>query len=1057
MLNQNSFQEVSSIAGINWSRQRGDEAFSVSWVDFNGDGLKDLWRSGHGFSGGGPNAAYPDGKYPYLYINNGDGTFTNLFETDWRRGSGGDTHATTWVDFDNDGDPDVFVSLGGQEGEGSQPNYFFVNNSGTLSEQAGERNLDYPFGRGRSSLWFDYDDDGLLDVLLLEAYRDENRNGEFDTVDTETGTAQTRTAMFRQNADGTFTDVTDAVGLDANGGSRYAQLNDVNGDRALDVVIQGTYEYPLKVYDISSGTAFNDITATVPQITSSVLPKNPNNDSSEFNDAARDSVIADFNNDGYNDIYLARSYVFPQSSSVYQDSSNILGADLLIGSNDGGEVGFDFSTTGNVSFDLLDYFSTQLSLKEFPNSSEEEFLIFIGEEARKPTATELTAITDISSENSVAAQIVNSQEAGFALSPSNVSGLSSDRSEKGLYIGYDAAASIWQVRLSSPEKLRDLPVRLAVESTENIPPSSIERVGFAPVDADVNALPDIFYLYDPVTEEFVNATLGAGLSDPTLSQSVVSGDFDNDMDLDLYLANSYSSFGTPNILYDNQGDGTFVPVELAGGAAGSAVGPVFLDFEIGSRLSVSDYDNDGFLDIFAGSTTTKSPRKTYLGTPPQLFQNQGNDNNWLHIDLQGIISNRDGIGARVEVTAGGITQLREQNNGSHVFAQNDTRLHFGLADNTNIDLIEVQWSSGITQTLKNVGVNQILEIVEPFTSNMAGTELADSLPGTGQADSIDSLAGDDTINGFGNSDRLIGGSGNDSLLGSEGDDTLEGGTGDDYLGGGDGRDILKGGENNDLLFGAKGNDDLDGGDGNDTLNGSGGRDTLKGADGDDVLIGDDGLDLLEGGVGDDTLRGGVGDDTLRGGVGSDRVIETGDLNYTVTDTNLIGKGNDVISEIESMQIAGGGKGNVIDASAVTEFNLVIEALGGQDTVFGGAQNDNIFGGIGADSLSGGAGKDLFVYLAFNHRGDTITDFVSGEDRIFLSTSAFNDLFTLGTLDSEQLAIGESATDSNDYLIYNPNNGVLSFDRDGDGTEEAVEILTLENTPELDYRDIWIIA
>nr|MDJ0576566.1 VCBS repeat-containing protein [Xenococcaceae cyanobacterium MO_234.B1] len=167
MLNQNSFQDVTDSAGIVWSRQKGNESFSVAWLDFNNDNLPDLWISGHGY---GRSQGFPV-KYPFLYINNGDGTFTNLFPEDWRSGSGGDTHGTTWIDFDNDGDQDVFVSVGANLGRGEGPNLFFVNNNDQLEEEASARGLEYVIGRGRSSLWFDGNGDGLLDVLLLEAVR----------------------------------------------------------------------------------------------------------------------------------------------------------------------------------------------------------------------------------------------------------------------------------------------------------------------------------------------------------------------------------------------------------------------------------------------------------------------------------------------------------------------------------------------------------------------------------------------------------------------------------------------------------------------------------------------------------------------------------------------------------------------------------------------------------------------------------------------------------------------------------------------------------------------
>jgi hypothetical protein len=151
-------------------------------------------------------------------------------------------------------------------------------------------------------------------------------------------------------------------------------------------------------------------------------------------------------------------------------------------------------------------------------------------------------------------------------------------------------------------------------------------------------------------------------------------------------------------LYENLGDGTFAVVQNSGGAAGSTEG-------VGDSVTTVDFDNDGFLDIFL--TNGQGPTFFADDGPYQLFRNQGNGNNWILLNLEGTISNRDGIGAVVTLTAGGVTQVREQNGGMHNFSQNDKRLHFGLADNTLIDSIEIKWPSGQTQVLRNIEVNQI--------------------------------------------------------------------------------------------------------------------------------------------------------------------------------------------------------------------------------------------------------------------------------------------------------------------------------------------------------------
>ena len=545
----------------------------------------------------------------------------------------------------------------------------------------------------------------------------------------------------------------------------------------------------------------------------------------------------------------------------------------------------------------------------------------------------------------------------------------------------------WEIRLRSNPNRRGESIRSAVESTSNI--TNLEPIGFTNVDPAINALTDQLWLNNSNGQ--FSLSNDPVFNNPTLAQSVVSGDFDNDKDLDLYLANAYASFNQPNILYENQGDGTFSIVPVAGGAESSAVGPLWLDFEVGSKLATSDYDNDGFLDIFVGSTVGRSPRKTYLSSPSQLYKNQGNSNNWLLIDLEGTQSNRDGIGAQVRVTSGGTTQLREQNGGTHNFAQNDTRLHFGLAGDNTVNQVEVSWPSGTTQVLNNVNVNQILTIVEAEDDNSDGNFIGgsgnDSFVGSQESDTLegndgdDTLQGgegndlilggtgsdllegndgDDTLNGEDDNDLLLGGSGFDSLDGGSGSDTINGENGNDIIEGGDGRnildgedgndtitggadtdevfggndeDVIKGNDGDDILNGGEDNDTLEGGNANDLIRGDGerdlidggtGNDTLLGGDGFDVLLGNDdddfldgegGLDYLEGNDGDDTLRGGNGNDTIIGGAGNDLVLESGDFNYAITNTELTGRGVDSLSEVEAVLITAGGRANTIDASA----------------------------------------------------------------------------------------------------------------------------------------------
>jgi hypothetical protein len=127
-------------------------------------------------------------------------------------------------------------------------------------------------------------------------------------------------------------------------------------------------------------------------------------------------------------------------------------------------------------------------------------------------------------------------------------------------------------------------------------------------------------------------------------------------------------------------------------------------------VASADYDEDGFVDLFVTNGLGYVP---FDNGPDQLFRNLGNSNNWLEIDLEGIQSNRDGIGAHLFMTAAGITQFREQVGGMHAKSQNYQRIHFGLAQNESVDNLIVAWPSGIRQEITNIPANQIIRVVEP--------------------------------------------------------------------------------------------------------------------------------------------------------------------------------------------------------------------------------------------------------------------------------------------------------------------------------------------------------
>ena len=159
-----------------------------------------------------------------------------------------------------------------------------------------------------------------------------------------------------------------------------------------------------------------------------------------------------------------------------------------------------------------------------------------------------------------------------------------------------------------------------------------------------------------------------------------------------------------NKLFRNNGDLTFSDLTWRARASGYA---------IGSGVGAADIDDDGFLDLFFTNRTFYSAGKQITPSDRNfLLRNKGNDNNWIKLELEGTESNRDAYGARVKMVAGSLTQYREHTSAHGYNSANDYRVHFGLADNTSIDLIEIQWPSGKISQLNNQEVNQILTLKE---------------------------------------------------------------------------------------------------------------------------------------------------------------------------------------------------------------------------------------------------------------------------------------------------------------------------------------------------------
>ena len=223
---------------------------------------------------------------------------------------------------------------------------------------------------------------------------------------------------------------------------------------------------------------------------------------------------------------------------------------------------------------------------------------------------------------------------------------------------------------------------------------------------------------------FTENGAAAGVNDGAQSWSTAWADYDNDGDMDCVLSN----ISDQNRFYLNNGDGTFTDIYPTTGI-GPQVGSWevqqadfnndgFVDFlwENGMELylnngnltftgynlpfgqgAIADLNNDGFLDVQSGGT---------------VHYNNGNPNKWLTLNLQGVISNRNGIGARVEIYGAWGKQIREVRSGEGFSNMNTLNVHFGIGAANSITKVVIKWPSGVIDEILDPASNQNLFVLE---------------------------------------------------------------------------------------------------------------------------------------------------------------------------------------------------------------------------------------------------------------------------------------------------------------------------------------------------------
>jgi hypothetical protein len=503
-----------------------------------------------------------------------------------------------------------------------------------LSGASPEKHMVETFGSGVA--WIDFDDDDFPDLYFVN------------------GAPGAANALYRNNRDGTFKDVTAQAGVAAAGGKSYktgVAVGDYDGDGHLDLFV--TAFGPDILYRNDGDGTFTDVTSAAG------VAGGPG----EWSTSAG---FSDFDRDGDLDLYVVNYLDFRLEENPY------------CGLRKAGYRMYCHPT-------MFDGMANRL----FRNNGNGTF-------------------TDVSRQAGVANPA--GKGLGVALCDFDRDG------DTDVYIANDTVRN-FLYRNNGDGTFVDVAYGAGVGFDRNGKPLAGMGVDCADLDDDglpeifvTNFSEELNTLYANRGEgHFEDVTEQAGLGSGYLPLGFGTRmyDYDNDGDLDIHVTNGHVidnvklyqpnlTYRQKDLLYENTG-GKFKDVTDAGGPALAAE-------RVGRGLAVADYDNDGDLDVVISS----------LGGRPALLKNDGaGKGNWIAIRARGSKSNGFGLGTTVIVETSAGRQVREINNVASYLSSNDIRLHLGLGEARTVQRLELRWPSGTTQVLKDLPVNQIHLIKEP--------------------------------------------------------------------------------------------------------------------------------------------------------------------------------------------------------------------------------------------------------------------------------------------------------------------------------------------------------
>jgi len=497
---------------------------------------------------------------------------------------------------------------------------------------------------GTGCAFFDYDNDGWMDIFMPGGRRLENTP------------ASASNRLYKNNRNGTFTDVTAQAGLTGNGWAQGVCVGDYNNDGFEDLFL--TYYGQNILYRNNGDGTFTDVTAKAGLL----YPKTRYSTGCTF---------VDYNRDGLLDLFV----------------SNYLEIDLA---------------------------NAPKPSMAVPNCNYEGVPVMCGPEGLPKSQNYLYrnngdgTFTDVSKESGV-----QGFQGSYGLTAIGI-----DADEDGwpdIFVACDSTPSLLLMNNHDGTFREEALFRGLALSGDG---RKMGGMGVCAGDYNLDGHTDLVktHYYNQATGifrgdgkgNFEDVTIEAGLNKET--RFVVFGaglvDFDNDGYPDILLSTGsvYPEVArvsarfparSPCILFRNRGDDTFQ--ELT-----TEAGPDINTPHTGRGAAFGDFDNDGDMDVLIMN----------VNEPPTLLRNDApSGNRWIKIRLEGTKSNRSAIGARVLVRYGGKVQVQEVLSGTSFLSSNDPRLHFGLGAAATAD-IEVHWPSGLVEKMNAIAANQLLTLRE---------------------------------------------------------------------------------------------------------------------------------------------------------------------------------------------------------------------------------------------------------------------------------------------------------------------------------------------------------